>query len=1737
MAFSLIVSHKIKLTGRSQTHFRRCTLLSFFLSIVCICSVSFLDAAEKTTATGNRLVYLDQDDPYYVSQNFPKLTTPQWYGDKQVKAVCVLAIDDMRDIKKYEAYLRPILERLKEIDGHAGASIMTCRVDPQDPHLQKWIKEGVSIEVHTYDHPCPLLKDRDFKKAKGTVERCVDLLNQIPNSQPVAYRMPCCDSLNTVSPRFFTEIFNRQSPEGNYLQIDTSVFHVFTANDPELPKKYVLDPDGQGKIEKYIPTTRGFVNTIFDYPYPYPISRLCWEFSCVTPSDWSAQHRQKPMNPLTVRDWAAVMDATVLKQGTFNLVFHPHGWISNEQVIKLIDHAVEHHGSAVKFLSFQDVLKRMNQYLLAGQPLRNERGADNGVRLLDLNNDGYMDVVIGNEKVQKTRIWNPKQQGWKESSFPTQLVSPPDSNGVQATRSRFGVLNDQVVLLTLTPDETAAWQFNGQAWIQDKTLLSGLTMEQGSLLILNKAGIDQGVRFRDFNHDGQCELIVSNPSQQAIYTWSQADSRWKRLPWSLPQDSSIVDVNGRDAGMRFVDINEDGYGDVLFSNEKRYSLHLFAALDKGLKKVFQKQRKAGDDMPMISRNGTNNGAWFHSRHLWVQNEDTDKLKNLVDGKSFDELLEAQEPQPKSPDAALKTIKVKPGFRVELVAAEPLLKDPVAFDWGPDGKLWVAEMADYPLGIDEKGTFGGRVRYLEDLDGDGIYDKSTLFLEGLGFPTGVMAWKKGAIVTTAPEVFYAEDSNGDGKADQREPLYTGFGKGNQQHRVNGLRWGLDNWVYLANGDSGGELVSVKTKQKLKLGQRDLRIKPDTGQMDPQSGQTQFGRERDDWGNWFGSNNSNPAFHYALADHYLRRNKDLIAPSSKVQVSVKPGAATIFPISRTQKRFNDLNKVNRITSACGLCFYRDQLLGPEFVGNSFICEPVHNLVHREVVSPQGNTFTSRRAKNEQESEFMASTDNWFRPTMARTGPDGALWVADMYRHVIEHPQWIPKAMQEKLDLRAGKEQGRIYRVVRENKALRPIPRMDQFSDTELVQVLESPNGTQRDIAHQLLVTRNIRTVVPDLKVMVQKGKSATARLHALCVLDGLGQASAETVLLALNDEYPGVRRHAIRISEPIVNESPEIGKQLLSLVNDRDPQVRMQLAYTLGEWNDPQSGAALAQMASRQNNDSFFRTAILSSVGTQLDSFVDAFFLELKGKQPPSQIFNSVVNMAVSANRQAALTKIYELVGQKPNGKSFELWKYQAVSTLLDALGRRNLTLSKYYQQSNTGLQAALENLKPLFIKARLLVSSEMTVEKNRIVVMRLLGRGFDEQEQDLEILADLLSPRNSRPIQSAAVMAITKFGSQKAPEILLERWKSFGPSLRSEVLNALLSRRAWVKAVLNGIEQKTILASEIDTSSRQLLLNHKDTAIRKQAMQLMASSLNANRKKVIEQYSSISSMKGNVEAGHKLFVKRCTVCHQLNKEGKPIGPDLSALTDKSQQALLVAILDPNRAIENKYVSYIAVTVNGLTYNGLLAAESGESITLIQNDGKPITLLRNDLEELLSTGKSLMPEGLEKDMSPQDMHDVIAYLNATKLPRKTFVGNQPAVVQAEALRGDYFLIPQLAEIYGETIKFETKYKNLGYWQSENDRALWTLNVPKTGKYDVYLEFACPQGVAGDHALLEVGGQRISWKVPSTGSWDVYQSQKIGSIKLDQGKSQLAVRSDGKIRNALFDLKTVRLRVSPH
>jgi hypothetical protein len=576
---------------------------------------------------GNRLSYLDESsNPYYVGRQTAKLVTPQWVGDEGVETAIVLAIDDLGDPAVYEAFLRPILERLKKIDGRAPVSIMTSRVDPKAPQLQAFLKEGVSLESHTFDHPCPCLKGGALGAAKATFDRAVDLVATIPNNRPVAFRMPCCDSMNSASPRFFAEVFDKTTPRGNFLGMDSSVFLAFTADDPSLPRSLVTDEEGRPRFAKYVPAEREFANMVEDYPYPYVIVPLCWEMPSALPDDWLGNNLHKPRNPLTVRDMKAAIDATAIKQGVFTLTFHPHthNWILNSQVVELVDHAQARYGKRVKFFSLREVYQRLTNSALGGAPLRAANGQDNGVRVLDLNGDGYMDVVIGNERTRQTRLWSPKEKRWITSDFPVEIVSVDSQGNRHEAGVRFGVLQTSGCASLVVRNERVegVWHFDGSRWVADPMGLTGL--EAGGPVATCAAGRDRGVRLRDLDLDGVCELIVGNESQRAVFRWVAGGHTWQRLPFSLPGGTAMVDARGRDAGCRLVDLDEDGRLDVVYSDPQRYSVHLFVSMSEGWsRRVLSGNRgDPGQVPPLVRADGTNNGAWFKYRQLWVQNEDT-----------------------------------------------------------------------------------------------------------------------------------------------------------------------------------------------------------------------------------------------------------------------------------------------------------------------------------------------------------------------------------------------------------------------------------------------------------------------------------------------------------------------------------------------------------------------------------------------------------------------------------------------------------------------------------------------------------------------------------------------------------------------------------------------------------------------------------------------------------------------------------------------------------------------------------------------------------------------------------------------------------------------------------------------------------------------------------------------------------------------------------------------------------
>lgn len=1080
-------------------------------------------------------------------------------------------------------------------------------------------------------------------------------------------------------------------------------------------------------------------------------------------------------------------------------------------------------------------------------------------------------------------------------------------------------------------------------------------------------------------------------------------------------------------------------------------------------------------------------------------------------------------KPLTVEQSLAAFRAKPGMTVEVVAAEPLVASPVAIDFGPDGKLWVAEMYDYPEGITGQGEPGGRVRLLESTKNDGRFDKASVFVNGIPFPTGVTVWRKGVLICAAPDILYAEDQNGDGKADVVKKLFSGFGTGNYQARVNSLEYGLDGWVYGSCGIFGGQIASFNGKTYA-LGDRDFRIRPDTGEIEPAAGRTQQGRVHDDWMNWFGCNNSALCFHYPLPDHYLRRNPYFNAASTTQFVPATEADSRLLPLNAGLQLFKLSGPSGQPTAACGIGIYRDSLLGEEYRGDAFTCEPVNLLVHRLHLTPRGGTFAGQRAEDEQNAEFLASTDSWFRPVQARTGPDGCLWIVDMHRFVIEHPRWIPPEELSQVDVRAGQDMGRIYRVRPSQTAARAWVRLDKLSGAELANALDTPNGWQREMAANLLLWSNERNAVPALRGLTAKSERPETRFVALCVLDGLSALSAGDVRTALGDRHAGVRRHAIRLCEKFLETNRELGVDLLPLVNDDDGQVRLQLAATLGQWKDRRAAGPLAELALRAE-DQYETAAVLSSV--RPDNAVDILAAVLK--QSPQAagkegFVASLTGMAAALSDQKEFARLFELA-LPPTKEPIASWRWNVVARLLESLVRRDAKLTL----ASAG--PVRDRLTDVLTEARKTTGDSEISEGARLAAISVLGRLPDQFAVDRSTLIELLTPQHAQAVQKAAATAIGRMPGRESALALVDNWRGHSPALKGLLLDLLMGRPEGLEVLLDRISAGDIAPREIDATRRQQLLRHRDASIREAAEKLLVGAENVDRRKVIEQYRGAASTSGDRLRGKAVFARVCSTCHRLEGTGFGVGPDLAAVAAKSPQALLQEILDPNRNVDSRYTIYTAVTKAGRTFSGLLSGETATSITLVGQEARQEVLLRADLEELQGSNQSLMPEGLEKDLSLRDASDLLAYLAAHGPAPKAFEGNRPEPIVARD--GALSLLASNGAIYGDAIAFEIPFRNVGFWHGTHDFVVWNIELAEATEFDVWLEWACDGASAGNAFVLSGGTPAVRGLVESTGGWDQYQHQKVGTIHVDAGSHRLTLQPEGNSLNgALMDLRAVYL-----
>jgi putative membrane-bound dehydrogenase-like protein len=924
--------------------------------------------------------------------------------------------------------------------------------------------------------------------------------------------------------------------------------------------------------------------------------------------------------------------------------------------------------------------------------------------------------------------------------------------------------------------------------------------------------------------------------------------------------------------------------------------------------------------------------------------------------------------PLSPKEALKTFTVAPGFKVELVASEPDVMDPVAMAFDEDGKIYVAEMADYPLGPP-----AGRIKLLQT-DANGIVVKASTFVDKVPYPTGVMPWRGGVLVCAAPDIWFFKDTKGDGKADVKELVFTGFIEGNQQHRVNGLTFGLDNWIYGTNGDSGGNVRRGDTDgPKISISGRDYRFRPDYSGFEGVAGRGQYSNTFDEWNNRFINDNSNHIRHPVLPLKYLARNPNLAVPAVEEGISDHGGSSVVYPTSPMQERPNDQFAAGHFTSACSVTIYKGGAAAGLWQGHAFCCEPVHNLVHRDILEEKGASFVAKRAY--EKSEFLSSSDNWCRPVNLCSGSDGALYVVDMYRAVIEHPQWIPLEMQRRVDLRAGWDKGRIYRVTPENWSPGPRPQMSKESAGNLVRHFENPNAWWRQTAQRLIIERQDKRAVEALRELPSRTKNALARAHALWTLEGLGalKESDLTPILTDTDADPHLRAQALQLAEALLAESGNLKRDVAHLQAGNSAKLRFQLALTAGYLAAPED--TLAPIIQMDAEDKWTRLAVLSSIGkypTTMLTKLPATFLE--SGSPGSLEFIRQLGELVGATRNEE--QILEwLKAIALNAPEPQRWRLVALSAIGPSLRRAGLKLDTLMEKSGTA--ATIGGWRSSLLSSAVDASREVPERVSAIELLAMFP--LPDMAAAME---KLLTPKEPPQVQVAAVRAL---GTDAAAK-LLDGWARYTAPVRREVLSACLSKPATVEGVVERLEKGDIRPVELEPQQREALLKNISGGIRERAKKVVALKTSDEREQLIEEtWTKIQKLKPDPVAGEKVYQTTCATCHRLHGQGYDVGPNLASVAGRDKRALLTDILDPNRAIAPQFQVYL-VKVAGVNdpVSGIIAAETPTSITLRRANQEETLVLRRDILEIKAWPASLMPEGVENNVNAQGFADLLEYL---------------------------------------------------------------------------------------------------------------------------------------------------------
>ncbi|HEV3115626.1 MAG TPA: PVC-type heme-binding CxxCH protein, partial [Gemmataceae bacterium] len=942
--------------------------------------------------------------------------------------------------------------------------------------------------------------------------------------------------------------------------------------------------------------------------------------------------------------------------------------------------------------------------------------------------------------------------------------------------------------------------------------------------------------------------------------------------------------------------------------------------------------------------------------------------------------------PLTPERALQEFRLVPGYRLELVACEPDIQSPVDMAFDENGRLWVVEMRDYPLGPAKGKTPEGRVIILEDKEGTGRYTLSSVFAEGLLFANGILPWRGGAIVTCAPHILFLGDSKRTGKADHREVLFEGFAAENPQLRVSHPALGMDNWVYVANGLRGGKVKRSgrPDARPINLSGMDFRFDLVHDRYEAITGMGQYGNSFDDWGHRFVCTNRNHFIPIVMANRYVLRNPFLAAPEPRRDNQNAGGAAPVYPLSTnfTTASYH----AGSFTASCGVTIYRGDLL-PELYGSAFTCEPTGNLVHREIVMPDGAGFRGKPAYEGE--EFLATRDDWFRPVNLAHGPDGALYVVDMYRAVIEHPDFMPAEVKNRRDLLNGKDRGRIWRIVPENYRARAVrPQTGNASTQQLVDLLKHSNAWVRTTSQRLLLERSDADIVDLLQKLAQRTRDPWALAHAGWLLEAKGALQDWSSLRPFLDapldhgstsvQRPNVRHErvleqGVQLSEKMLGSERRVQEAVVRLATSLDPRLRFQVALTLGEWDDDRILEPLAVIALAGADDHWTRLAVASAVprraGALLATLCRAQSGLLDGITPGRlALLQELAALIGGRQDPAEVGNFLSLLAGIQNGNRVR-WQMTALNGLAEGMGRRGTQLSVFLEALPAAHKKAIEDANDLMTQAAAAASNRQRESSDRIPAVALLAHARWKTAGAV-LLQLVTDDSDDQQVRLAAVRALAAHPRPEVAPALLKSWPGYTPALRREVTEALLRQPDRIGSLFDALEAGQVKPRDLEPQRVRQLVGHGRSDIRARAGKLLKDALPADRKAVLTRYQAALKLAGDIERGRLVFQKNCATCHRVAGIGIAVGPDISDTLGKTPAAILNDILNPNAAIDSNYVNYNVTTKSGKLLTGIIANETGSAITLKRAENQTDVVLRQDIDEIQSTGVSLMPEGLEK-----------------------------------------------------------------------------------------------------------------------------------------------------------------------